>query len=176
MPGCRQLAQDAMERDEEPGVDRPTQATGSFLASLLLYFWAWGLMSPQTIQKITDAVMKDLDRMQGPGGQAVRAEIAALAKLGTSGDYANNVNRDLNTYLGTSKLSLTTVPMTLEIDAATGAGAAATINQLMLLPHVLFAAVGNFFPKAWEQLVCPSRERLTEFWTNMAGSPQLKST
>ena len=176
MPGCRQLARDAMERDEQPGVDVPTQATGSFLAALLLYLWAWGLMSPQTIQKICHAVMNDLDRMQGPGGQAVRAEIAALGKLGTSGEYANNVNRDMKAYLGPSKLPLTTVPMPLEIDAATGAGAAAIINQFMLLPHVLFAAIGNFFPKAWEQLVCPSRESLTEFWNNMAGSPQLKGT
>ena len=176
MPGCRQLARDAEERGAEPDVDMPSQSTGSFVASLLLYFWAWGLMSPQTIQKICLAVINDLERMQGPGGQAIRSEIAALSKLGDSGNYANNVNRDLSRYLGPSKVPLTTMSMPLEMDAATGAGAVATINQLMLLPHVLFAAIGNFFPTAWEQLVCPSRERLTEFWTNMAGSPQLKGT
>ena len=50
----------------------------------------------------------------------------------------------------------------------------ATVAQCMLMPHVMFAAVGNHFPDAFKKVMCPSRERIAEFWSNVADSPQLK--
>lgn len=186
MPGWRQRAEEARQRAAPPAAsvaDLPPQGTESAVVAILVFFWAWGMMSPQTIQKICNAMVNDLARMGGPDGENIKAEIVALARIGSSGNYPNHMNADLNRYL--EKPLLTTLivqmPMKKLADAAAVVGAAAaavgaTIAQCMLLPHLLFSVLGNNFPTAWEKLMCPSRQRLTEFWANMARSPQLKGT
>ena len=59
------------------------------------------------------------------------------------------------------------------VGSAVGA-VGAPVAQCILLPHVMFAAVGNHFPNAFRTVICPSRERLVEFWYNVVDSPQLK--
>ena len=149
----------------------------SCVASYLVTLWAWGLMSPQIIQAIASQVLKDMDKAaQGPDAFAqVRAEVGRLAHIGSDGAYEGNMRRDLKDMLQPTKLMLYRCRMPINI-RATLRSPVYLLSQCMLLPHMLFAAMGNCYVAAFEKLICPSRERLAEFWQNMSGNPQLEST
>ena len=176
MVGWRQRAAASSGSVEDDSVP-PCNIT-SGLASLMVYYWAWGMMSPQTVQKICQAVHRDLERLDGPDGAAVKdeimTEIMMLAKIGSKGQWDNNTNRDIKSVLGVSaiKTSMFSMPLKLVRGAAGTMGTA--VDRLMLLPHVLFSIMGNQFPRVFAKLICPSKERLADFWSNMAGSPQLQ--
>ena len=172
MVGWRQRAA-ASSGDVEDDSGLPHDTT-SCLASLMVYFWAWGLMSPQLVQKICAAVLRDLDRLDGPNGVAIKAEIVRLAKLGGHGQFEQNSNRDMTTFLGAPAIKTSIFGMPLKLMGVAAGAMGTAVDQFMLLPHVLFSIMGNQFPNVFAKLMCPSRERLAEFWSNMAGSPQLK--
>ena len=172
MAASREAATAAAETDD----DLPAAGTGSFLVALLVYLWAWGLMSPQTIQKICMAVVKDLNRMNGPDGESIKTEIEKLANLGTGGLYQGNMNAELNTYLGDPVITPTYVQMPMKMMGEAAGALGASVQQAMLLPHVLFSLLGNNYPIAFAKLMCPSKARLAEFWSNVANSPQLKGS
>ena len=161
------------------GADGAAHARGpSALVSLLTCFWAWGQMSPQTLQKICAAVQKDLESMPGREladmAKGLEAEIASAADLGAHGVHSGNSHRDMTRFLGRSLVtpSMFDIPLRKYGSAAGALGTA--VAQCMLLPHVMFAIVGNHFPNAFRKLICPSRDRLAEFWSNVADSPQIK--
>ena len=179
MPGWRQRAAAAKAYagdDADEDDDMPMPGKGSYLFACVVGFWTWGLMTPQTIQKIAAAVIRDLERMDGPDGAKIRREIEKLADIGgPNGSHPNNMNRDLFKILGKAIIDLWNCSVPLKVAARAGAiGATFGVSQVMLLPHILFACIGNFFPTAWAKLICPSRERISEFWSNMAGNPQLE--
>ena len=106
--------------------------------------------------------------------RALQDEVSSEADLGSHGRYPSNCNRGLRQFMGRSLIpgSMFDVPLRT-VGSAVGA-LGTTVAQCMLLPHVMFAAVGNHFPNAFRKVICPSRERLVEFWSNVADSPQLK--
>ena len=180
MVGWRQRVEYAREvAASSSAADGVAPPSGPFqMVPLLSYFWAWGHMSPQTLQKICAAVQKDLESMSGQDladmAKGLEAEIASVADLGAQGRHSGNCNRDMMRFLGRPWVTTSTFDMPLrKMGSAVGAMGAA-VAQCMLLPHVMFAAVGNHFPNAFRKLICPSRERLVEFWSSVADSPQLK--
>ena len=106
--------------------------------------------------------------------RAIQDEVFSAADLGSHGRYSGNLNRGLLQFMGRSLVtgSMFDVP-SRTVGSAVGA-VDAPVAQCILLPHVMFAAVGNHFPNAFRTVICPSRERLVEFWSNVADSPQLK--
>ena len=50
----------------------------------------------------------------------------------------------------------------------------AAAEQDLFLPHVLFSGLYNQYPNAWRDRMCPSTEKLQEFWAEMRDSPQLQ--
>jgi hypothetical protein len=180
MVGRQQRLELMRQRDatSAAAVDGAPPVGASHLVSLLTYFWAWGHMSPQILQQICAAVDKDLGIMSGGDlagmARALQDEVSSAADLGSHGRYPSNCNRGLRQFMGRSLItgSMFDVPLRT-VGSAVGA-LGTTVAQCMLLPHVMFAAVGNHFPNAFRKVICPSRERLVEFWSNVADSPQLK--
>ena len=179
MPGWRQRAATAAAAARS-SVEAPSAhdgalddaGKGSFLCALLVYLWAWGFMSPQTIQKLTAAAAADMRRMDGPDRVQILHDLDSLAGLGSNGTYHQNMHRELVTYLGDAEVKVTKLPFPMREQ---GSSVLMRVAQCgILLPHTLFALLGNTFPKAFQQLMCPSRERLSEFWANMNGNPQLE--
>ena len=70
----------------------PTKDQQCLLAEWLKEQWAWGQMSPQTVQHVASLAKKD---MLSAGVENVPASLQQLARLGTSGAFPNNCHRDL---------------------------------------------------------------------------------
>ena len=153
----------------------PTTGHASFLVSFLITLWSWGLFSPQMLQKLAARALKDLDgALADPArAQSIRNDLAGLASIGSYGTYQGNCNRDLKGKLGENSINLQWLLMPLK---QISGSAWYMCRTCMLWPHELFATMGNLYPKAWEKLMCPSRARLHQFWTNMHGNPQLEGT
>jgi len=175
MPGARQRAAAAAAADAEQA-DVCHGVGSSCLISLVVGLWSWGLMSPQLVQQIAHAALRDLDKAleSQAGADSLRIELDNIASMGTYGRYKNKCNHDLKCKLPDSQLELSYMRIPLR---CLGAGAHATVwamKQSMLLPHVLFSCLGNLYPSAFAKLMCPSIDRVTEFWGNMRDNPQLK--
>ena len=173
MVGCNQRAARA---DADREVRNPSR--GSILVWFLSGLWAWGLMSSQLLQKIAERALADLDyAMESDANmRSIRKDWKDLADIGDGGKYANNCSRDLRTLwqVGTATSILTYIRLPLDVAGEACATGITMYKQALLLPHVLFATLGNKFPLSFERTLCPSRDRLEEFWTNVSGSAQLK--
>ena len=137
--------------------------------------WCWGFFSPQLVQKIAQRVKWDVERALAEEEQAqqILNDIDALASIGSYGKYLGNCHRDLERHLEQPKMSLQSVKMPLKVLSSAVHQTSAFFEQAILLPHELFSAIGTHYARAWEKLVCPSRDRLQEFWHNVSHSPQL---
>ena len=49
------------------------------------------------------------------------------------------------------------------------------VSQIIMWPHVVFAAMYRQYRDAWTRRICPSVEKITEFWTELRGHPALDS-
>ena len=145
--------------------------------SFLLRLWSWGLMSPQTMQELAHRALMDFDNALNDENKAraIRDDLNMIATLGASGRYKNNMHRDLERKLEDSWLTAWCCKLPLKPMSAPR-WSVNMLVQCMLLPHLLFSCMGNFYPAAFAKLMCPSAERLERFWTSMAGSPQLQGT
>ena len=65
-----------------------SEVPGSTLRVWLLEQYAWGLISPQQLQAISERALHD-------AREKTISDLEPLARLGTSGQQSNNVNRDL---------------------------------------------------------------------------------
>jgi hypothetical protein len=177
MPGWRQRLANEDEQTAAPPRLTGTRTSGSYLCALLVEFWAFGLMSPQMLQRISEAALKDLDNSRKSERclEKVRKDIADMAALG-SGKNPGNCNRDLFRHLAPTSIYTYAFRMPLRVLGYVAGTPAVMFNQAMLLPHVLFSVMGNKYPKAFAKLMCPSRARLEQFWGNMARNPQLLCT
>ena len=182
MPGARQRVQAAEEAaadaahssDQDYGLGG--HADGSCLVALLVGLWSWGLMSPQTVQKICHAALKDLRRASSSelDFKKMISEIDNIAAIGSYGKYSGNCNANLRTRLSDSLSTMRNVQMPVVFLGRAASTGATIANQCMLLPHLLFSVMSNMYPKSFAKLMCPGRQRLREFWSNMSGNPQLE--
>ena len=59
----------------------------------LVMLWAWGAISPQLLQHVMMLFLRDLDNAER--GMVKKDRVRKLSKLGTSGQFPQNMNRDL---------------------------------------------------------------------------------
>ena len=141
----------------------------SNLAEYLILQWAWGFMSPQEVQRISSYAKQDMQLLTGK--EETLPDIDFLAGIGHAGRYPNNCRRDVQRKYSGNMLNeplRTTMPMvTLSKQFLAAA------EQDIFLPHVLFSDIHNNYPQAWRDRICPSTDKLEEFWAEMQGSPQL---
>ena len=165
----------AAESDAAEAAPEFAPGRSSFLVSFLVGLWSWGLMGPQTIQNIADRAPQDLEAALADSGRAavIKADLTKLAKIGNRGAYLGNMHRDLMNSLEKTKVVLWYCMMPVRRLGVPSGTLAYLIKQSMLLPHVLFSTMGNSYPAAFAKLMCPSPQRLQQFWTAMTGSPQL---
>eukprot|EP00969_Alexandrium_andersonii_P351907 15436507-Alexandrium_andersonii.AAC.1 len=101
-----------------------------------------------------------------------KADLEALASLGSSGKYSNHCHGDLVRKLHhppwLQRVQHIGVPL-----KKLGKTVCGVFQQCMLLPHVLFSLLFQHYPDAFQARVCPSKEKLREFWRQMEGHPQL---
>ena len=177
MPGIQQRLNAA--RADAPLVhDVPVKvrANPSHLVTLLVGLWAWGLMSPQTIQKIVGAALKDIENVVADPQYVTQLRDAYedIASMGAHGNHVNNISRDLFRKLGDSFLETLTTRVPVKLGRGSIDGAAYLASTAMLLPHMLFATMGAKYKAAYNRIIRPSTERVEAFWHAMRGNPQLE--
>jgi len=130
----------------------------------------WGHISPQLLQKVMGLFSDDL-RLHKAGTLDVSG-IDKLRDIGSKGEHPNNCWRDLLTLLpkpNLPKLHRLLLPLSHN-----------TLGKFtnflpMLMPHVLFAAIYEFYPLMWEKIIYGSRLTCQKFWRAVSGSPQFRS-
>ena len=95
--------------------------------------------------------------------------VAGLAKMGSSGAHAENVWRDLKAWMPKPKLPGL---HTFDIPYKHSILGMITETTKMLLPHELFSAIYNHYPKMWKECICPSAETCLRFWSCVRGGLQ----
>ena len=70
-----------------------SELPGSTLSVWLLEMCAWGLLTPQQVQAISERALHDAREKR-------ISDLEPLARLGSSGRHSNNVNRDLVKLVG----------------------------------------------------------------------------
>lgn len=144
---------------------------GSHLAKFLLEQWSWGLMSPQLVQAISAKARADYDAWHGADKPGVAKDLDDLASLGSDGAYPNNCHRDILMCLPENK-----TPEALHFTLmckTPRSGVYAPKHMHMLLPHEMFAHLYHEYPEHWKQYVCPSKDCLESFWSDIARHPAL---
>ena len=142
----------------------------SQLVAFLIQQWAWGEISAQMVQKIASRAHADITCVR-EGTPIDLDPLATLSSLGGHGTYPNHCSGELHNKISGVHLS----PLTLSKIWTTNVNGLHPTQreQPLILPHVLFADMYNKYPAAFAKRVCPSRERLLEFWDAMADNPQL---
>jgi len=176
MVGWRQSVNAFLEEqaaDAAASSDAP--ASGSYLFAILVHLWSWGFLSPQTIQKVAHAVLKDINALETNGAK-IKSDIDKLASIGNYGMYPGNCHQQLKDRLGHTKLTLFRCTMPLKLLGGTLGATAYMYEQGMLLPHLLISAMGQWYKKSYDKLICPGADRVQKFWKSMKGNPQLEGT
>jgi hypothetical protein len=152
-----------------------TKNTAVFMSSLaawLLVMFASGSFSPQRVQHIAALALGDVAQLSsalmGCGDKEVSfPQLAAFAKLGSSGRWPNHMSRDLFNIIdfgGMPPTFKTIIPFIEPFGSQ---------RQEMMLPHVIFAALYDSYPGAFKRSIASSGERLAMFWHSQANNPQL---
>ena len=142
-------------------------ATRSALALHLEEQWAWGYLSPQAIQKIAHLAIED---MKTAGTTRIPGDLAAIARIGSSGTFSNNCNRDLQTFL--PQKSMVPMPLQEHISFKNGKHL-----QSLLLPHEMFHVLFHKYKKYWTTcFVTGGSDRLVKFWKGFESHPSMASS
>lgn len=155
------------QREEEEEGGRASASGESRLANWMLEQMAWGLLSPAQCQVIASLVE---DEMQSEGCTP-HSTVSQLANLGSRGRYVNNVWRDMQKLFGAIRICHPKVH-TLSLKRGNKTGSFASPS---LWPHELFANLFHEYPNAWKKYICPSRSRLTSFWSQLAATSLWKN-
>ena len=113
------------------GQHGPAPVRGSYLFKLLVGLWSWGLMSPQLLQKICNAVLKDIELIAQGGdvGDTVRSQIHGLAQIGCRGTYGGSCNQDLKRFLGAPQVDLWRCQMPMKLLGGTIGGLGGAMGE-----------------------------------------------
>ena len=134
--------------------------------------YAWGLISPQQLQAISERALHDAREKTISG-------LEPLARLGTSGQHSNNVNRDLVRLIGQqpkmcdpSRITLRKSPAEVPVPIA---GVPADEHAYTItLPHELFSSIYHNYKDAWQQVIMPGQDYLVRFWQSAKELPQFR--
>jgi hypothetical protein len=133
----------------------------SVLATLLLGFWAWGIVSAVMVQRIAHAAHTD--------GLA-HPSIVRLASIGAKGRYKQNARRDLQHILHSDYAIRTdwsmvcNIPMLVKQNALLVPGVAA---QCFILPFVVLGHMCTHYPNAFQKLWTGPIHAIANFWSNV---------
>ena len=140
--GVRQRMAEATSEVKAVDASVAAEAAPSQLATFLKQQWGWGRFSPQQVQHMAELARLD---MEAAGCSAVPSNLSGLAKMGTSGKYANNVHRDLMKLVQhDSKL-----PEPLFVSLPFKAHESA---QAVMLPHLIFHCLWKHYRSYWEAI------------------------
>jgi hypothetical protein len=118
---------------------------GSFLCMFLVGLWTWGLMSPQTLQKIAQRSLQDLQHAMANEDYAKRilSDLEAMAGIGSEGKYPSKCHQNLVHLLVPSQVQLFFTKLPLHLRGAMQSGPVMLYNQALLLPHELFSVMAS---------------------------------
>ena len=141
----------------------------SRLAKALVDMHLWGDLSPQQVQTIAAAAQADAEAM----GSAVHPMVLRLAGIGGRGQFPQNAHRDLQRQLKAS--SLEEALMDCRIHYRQPPLRILVSTQLILLPHLLFAAFYQDYAQFFRETIMGGGEHVVNaFWQAIAGHPQLR--
>ena len=150
----------------------------SCLANKLVDLVAWRHISPQLLQNLAMHTLADIQTViaavrpevedTGKVAERILPGLVKLAKLGSRGAYKNSINRDLKTALPPAYVPVNTVRIPLKVP---GKQAPQSCDQHMIYPHRLFSAIYHHAKTAWSSRVCPSPDRLEQFWKSQESHP-----
>ena len=133
--------------------------------------WAWGLISPQILQKLMFLFIHDIENAKNE--DLDMNMIKNLTALGSHGDYSQNMHRSLMNSIGKHNLPTPhsfLAPLTHKVIGDFSRAVD------MILPHELFASVYHCYKAAWVDRICPSSARVEKFWDAVNGTVQFLSS
>ena len=155
----QQLAQLQAEKEETP-------QGKSKLAAQLMGSWSWGIMSAPLIQALAAAAVHD--GLEHP-------QVAKIAKVGSSGKFPGNMQRDLMAISG-DFASLHDALSTMSVRLKVKAGHSEAVNLYILLPHKIFAFLYTSAPSAFENSILGGdKGNVAKFWSAMKKHPIVTS-
>ena len=156
--GQRQRLQAAVETARLETEERASERLSEYLKRQ----WAWGHISPQTVQAIASHAIGD---MKACGLTDFPPLLAKFAALGTNGQHANNMHKELLHML--EQNIHVPQPLMLKLPFAKG-----DFLQSIMLPHVVFAHLHQFYPAAFQRQFLPQGiGHLKEFWRTFKMHP-----
>ena len=141
----------ATERGEEP------ENRQSFLADSLLEKWSWGQLSPQDVQLLASMACRDMAHL----GTRPPPDLSFLASLGTDGKHKNNMHKQLLQW-GNQKCADMAKPYMCRLVFKEPYNSQL---QALLLPHEMFSCLYHDYHKSFKQVMLPSDDLLTSFWS-----------
>lgn len=152
--GCRQQARWAAAE----GLQATAQ---SALGNLLVEKWAWGDLSGPMVQAIASAAVAD---------GATHKDLDKLAQLGSHGAHQSNIHRDMLRALKPTPISGALTSMAVFVRKPPAQ--ITKVQQPILWPHELFAAIYEHHPEGFVQRLCGgSQDNLAKFWNAMKHPP-----
>ena len=147
-----------------------SELPGSTLRVWLLEMYAWGLLTPQQVQAISERALHDAREKR-------ISDLEPLARLRSSGRHSNNVNRDLVKLVGQLPKMCDPSRITLRKSAAEVAvpieGVPADEHAYTIaLPNELFSSIYHNYKAAWQQVITPGQNYLDRFWQAAKNLPQ----
>ena len=151
---------------------RPEKAPSKLAAALMLKF-STGELSPQIVQVLADAGMTDIRTAMAYASTDTDftfVGLERLSNLGTHGQYANNMNKQIMQIVDKEKLGQ---PFHIDIPYKVDPNGIKWLLSCIVLPHILFASIyNNFRERFFTHIVHGGREHLNCFWDNMSTSAQ----
>jgi len=141
----------------------------SALASHLVEQCAWGLMSPQNVQRLMALALEDLQAHRA--GALDIGSVEALSAIGASGACVNNTYRDLQRKLSSPKLAEASFDFMLPMKSPLCKYVVQEYPQTVLLPHVMFSIMYQHHRPQFQTKFLGHSTALDDFWASQVGSP-----
>lgn len=152
----------------------------SMFAVFLVCLWAWGLVSPQRLQRLSSKMHEDIVQLNASNVAKVGVyvsefqillDIKRLADIGTKGQCPNNCYRGLVTMPGSTHIGIP-APVKIPIQIRHSVQGVGQHLQRFLWPHELFSSIYHNYKNAWQTAITTGSERIGRFWSTQENSPQ----
>ena len=134
-------------------------ATSSVLVSLLLQFWAWGVLSAPIVQRIAAACVSEVEASGGIPSDT----LVALQTIGTSGAHPNVCRRDILRKF-TDKFDMFK-PLNVKVPCVPvkqlGDWLVSWTYTPIMMPNEMFEHIWEYFPETFKELL---GDGLSSFW------------